>query len=899
MDGALIDFRKTRIGKLFSKALVKGRCRFCFTSIDKEFNEVARRLPDVERFTFSRDFISFKSREWIFKELLDALKDENNYIIGLQGMGGTGKTTLAKEVGKQLKISKHFKHVIDTTVSFTPDIKKIQDDIAGPLGLELKDINESDRPRKLWDRLTNGEKILLILDDVWGNLNFDDIGIPNSDTRKGCKLLVTTRSLRVCKKLACERTIQLDILDEEEAWILFKRYAGLTDISFKKILDKGHQIASECKGLPIAIASIGSSLKGELRQEVWDVALKSLQKDVSMDDVDDDLVCIYRCLKVSYDYLENQKDKELFLLCSLCVKDEEFSKEILTRFGIGVGLFGEVYDIYEDARNQAIITTRKLLDLCLLSETAKGNLEMHGLVHNAAQWIANKQIQRVNLSIKIQKSLVERDNNIKYLLCEGNLKDLFSSEFNGSKLEILILNMNMCDIEDIPISFFGGILGLRVLKLSNKRINLELPTLLLPQSINSLTNIRSILFERVDLVDISILGSLESLETLDLNHCKIDELPHEIENLKKLRLLNLEKCEIRRNNPFEVIQRCPSIEELYFRNSFNCFSQEITFPALERYHLTDGFGMMNDSLSKCVSFQQDYFSERTFQYVMQGIEVLRLESINKGWRNLMPEIVPIDQGMNDLIELHLKYYSKLQFLIDAGYNFFHIPSVFSKLVVLHLEEMENLEALCNGRISFISMNNLEELYIKGCQNLRSLFDCSLELRNLKSITLESCSKLVSVFDMSNSQSLPLLESLKISKCEQLENIIIYYTIEQMEDWSDYDNKSCCSMFPNLKVLDIHMCPQLQFILPFLSAEDCLLLEVIKISCCYKLKHIFGQHQDVKLASVKEMLIGDSPNFIDIFPESYHSSEGSSNSIFKLQTKLVSISFFCYLFMLFF
>jgi hypothetical protein len=52
--------------------------------------ELPRRLPDVERYS-SEDYISFKSRESNYKELLEALKDDNNYITGLQGMGGTGK----------------------------------------------------------------------------------------------------------------------------------------------------------------------------------------------------------------------------------------------------------------------------------------------------------------------------------------------------------------------------------------------------------------------------------------------------------------------------------------------------------------------------------------------------------------------------------------------------------------------------------------------------------------------------------------------------------------------------------------------------------------------------------------------------------------------------------------
>ncbi|KAK2406718.1 disease resistance protein [Trifolium repens] len=350
--------------------------------------ELSRPLPGVEQYS-SKDYISFKSREEKYKELLEALKDDKNYITGLQGMGGTGKTTLAIQVGKELKQSEQFAYVVVTTVSFTPDVKKIQDDIAGSLNLKWDDCNEADRPKKLWSRLTNGDKILVILDDVWDggpSLDFDAIGIPKLDNHNGCSVLVTSRSKDTFYKMDCSRIIELVLLSEEEAWNMFKRYAGISDSFPKKLIDKGRKIAKECKQLPVAISAIASSLKGhQHREQKWDRTLKSLKNPGSMGGVDRNLVGIYNCFKISYDNLMDAKVQRLFLLCSVFREDEKISIEVLTRLCIGVGLLGEDYGSYDDARNQVVEAKEKLIDSCLLLEVGEKHLRMHDLVRDAAQ----------------------------------------------------------------------------------------------------------------------------------------------------------------------------------------------------------------------------------------------------------------------------------------------------------------------------------------------------------------------------------------------------------------------------------------------------------------------------------------------------------------------------------
>ncbi|KAI9100869.1 hypothetical protein K1719_023993 [Acacia pycnantha] len=136
-----------------------------------EFDKMVRpaELPGIKYHASSKDLIDFESRKEKVKELVKVLEEGNHDMIGLQGMGGTGKTTLATQVGKKLEESKSFEKVIFVVVSNPPDVNKIRGDIARQLGLKLEERVEADHSKLLWSRISNNEKkLLIILDDVWG-----------------------------------------------------------------------------------------------------------------------------------------------------------------------------------------------------------------------------------------------------------------------------------------------------------------------------------------------------------------------------------------------------------------------------------------------------------------------------------------------------------------------------------------------------------------------------------------------------------------------------------------------------------------------------------------------------------------------------------------------------------
>ncbi|XP_054791222.1 disease resistance protein At4g27190-like [Prosopis cineraria] len=300
-----------------------------------------------------------------------------------------GKTSMAIEVGVKLEESKYHS-VILLDVSNPPDFKKIRGEIARHLNLTLEEGKEKEHSKTIWSRITNKkEKLLIILDDVWEEFDLiKDIGIPSSHQHKGCSVLIISRNLNVCEVMGCQRMIQLDMLVDKEAFNLFLIHANTSSSRLKGI---AQNIVKQCGGLPIAIVAVARALRNR-PLAIWREALKTLQNSKSMIDVNQNLTKIYKCLKLSYDNLKNEKAKKLFLICSIFPKDFEISIELLSKIGIGVGLFGEV-EKYCTTRGKVLAAIQELVDSCLLLNLQDGLVKMHDLVREVALWIADKDIQ--------------------------------------------------------------------------------------------------------------------------------------------------------------------------------------------------------------------------------------------------------------------------------------------------------------------------------------------------------------------------------------------------------------------------------------------------------------------------------------------------------------------------
>ncbi|XP_028773801.1 disease resistance protein At4g27190-like [Neltuma alba] len=518
-------------------------------------------LPGITYFS-SKEFMAFNSRKSTYNRLLEAIINGKNKMVGLYGIGGSGKTTLAKEVGKKVDELKLFDKVIMVVVSKPLNIMNIQQEIAGQIGLQLQEPTQLTKAQRLSEGLKN-KKILIILDDVWSKLKLEDIGIP---TTGGCHILLTTRLRYVCVSMDCESKIELLLLTEEEAWALFKMHANTTSVSTNEFDSIGRKIVDECKGLPIAIVTVGSTLK-EKSIHTWRSTLERLRHPPPLD-IEDDLKTPYVTLKVSYDNLSSPLAKSLFILCSMFPEDHEIHIEDLIRFGKGTLKLGERIYTMEKTRDRVLANIEKLLDSCLLMYTSKqAHVKLHDVVRDVALWTAKEKCQEVLVdNQEISEMLIGKYQSLEDTKAVSlwNLdKHLeLSKQLHFPKLEILLLQ---------PYGFIRDIEAmesLKVLALVRHGFEWELRRrdlnfCLIPQSIVSLTNLHTLCLRGKILGDVSLLGELKGLEILDLRGSLFDELPIGIVDMKMLKLLDIFGCQIEKS-PLEVIGRCEQLEELYF-----------------------------------------------------------------------------------------------------------------------------------------------------------------------------------------------------------------------------------------------------------------------------------------------------------------------------------------------
>ncbi|KAG5561085.1 hypothetical protein RHGRI_004187 [Rhododendron griersonianum] len=499
----------------------------------------------------NRDFTGFESRSVTMEEIIKALKHDHFNLIGVCGMGGVGKTTMVNEAAKRAKEENHFDEVAMAVVSKDPSLTNVQACIADMLGLKLVDRDSpmvrADLLRKRL--LQDNKKVLVLLDDIWEDFDLQAMGIPLECANKNFKLLYTSRTRHLWPDVRTKKEIPLQLLSENEAWQLFREKAG--DAADARDLHSiAKQIVNECGGLPLALVLIGGVLSTKSGREIWEGML-------------DRLICasctpanerLFSRLELSYKYLEDEEAKRLFLLCCLFKEDEDICINNLAMYGLGLSLFDGINEMGKARRRVFLIVDDLKCRYLLLDSKKEKCVRVHDVVRDMGISIASKD----KVALVSHGALSEWPKTVK---CEpysaiSVISDKITKLPEGltyPNLEFLILRCRK--LEKLPPNFFEGMGKLKVLEIGHFD---GIPTL------QSLTNLTTLSLEGFHgmLDNLSTIGDLLNLETLNFRNSGIEELPEEIGELVNLRLLDLRGTRLRRIPP-GVISRLVRLEELY------------------------------------------------------------------------------------------------------------------------------------------------------------------------------------------------------------------------------------------------------------------------------------------------------------------------------------------------
>ncbi|XP_022733499.1 uncharacterized protein LOC111287304 isoform X2 [Durio zibethinus] len=748
-------------------------------------------LQGIEFFP-SEDFMPSKSSNSTLNDIIKALNTNGVNMIGLYGMPGVGKTTLAKEVGKHAEVKELFDRVVMATMSQTPNINKIQDKFAELLGLKFKASTEEGKAGELCQRLQGAEKILIIIDDVWKEFKLQTVGIPFGVERGGCKVLLTTRLEQVCVRMNCQQKFELHILSESEAWVLFKDTAGLNDVS-SELNDVAKEVASECKGLPLAIETIGKALKGA-NLDGWQAANKRLKDSRHLDneDVSED---IYNCLKLSYDYLKRDNIRTCFLLCSLFPEDWGIEIEELVMFAIGHGLFSHIF-LIEDLRREIRQALRSLQKSGLLLRTDDDDDEryvrMHDVVRDFAHWITStgKNIFMVKEWLMEWPPSESCGSHTAISFRNSNI-NIFPEKLEFPELKILIFTGKT--LVKVPIAFVEGMKALRVLHLENVIFSLEV--------LNLVTNLRTLCLVNCELENISSVGNLKNLEILAFSNTNIYELPEELaalRGLKSLHFFSSGRKEI--NFPPNLLSRLTSLQELYVicENNVNlselnslsrltvlslkvsptrCFPENFVFPKLQSYII---FVDASVEFMRGPNFRAlqiiDPTSFSAYKELFCNVEIFALENA-MGHKNIVHIVDPegLNASLQSLKIATIRKCSELKSIFPPC-----LAQSLLHLQVLEISECDRIEQVFDfppqevGELEVRPLSNLTSLELKSLPELKWIWKGPthlVNLQSLKTMRIEGCLKLAYLFSTPLAQSLMHLEVLQISHCDSLEHVI--------------------------------------------------------------------------------------------------------------------------------
>ncbi|XP_034898984.1 putative disease resistance protein RGA1 [Populus alba] len=567
-----------------------------------------------EETEMNRSFESFsglvgrdQDKERIINLLAEPFKvgDAHPFVLPIVGMGGLGKTSLAKSVCDAENVKSHFDLKMEACVSDDFSLKQVvQKIIKSATGERCADLDGGELNKKL-EEILNGKKYLLLLDDVWNEdaekwLLLKPLLSKGAD---GSKIIVTTRSQRVAEIMGTVTAHNLSLLGQEDCLSLFYKCAfkeGQMELH-PNLVGIGKEIVAKCKQVPLAVINLGTQLYGKTDEKEW----QSVRDSEKWEEEGDGIL---PALKISYQRLPTHL-KRCFLYCSVFPKDYLFLDLLLVQFWMAHGLILQPSNPNENLEDVGLRYLRELISRCFFQDyedlIVGAGFKMHDLMHDLVSSLAqnefsiissqNHQISKTTRHLSVlnsdsffYKTLPKSPNNFhqvrSIVFADSIVGPTCKTDFEKYLLEFKHLRslelMDDSEFEAFP-ERIGALKHLRYLDFGNNVKIKRLPKSLfklynlqamvtgegleeLPKDVRYMISLRFLfLVTKQKRLPEGGIGCLKFLQTLLIFGCEnLENLCEDMQGLRSLRKLVIHHCDSLISLP-RSIKCLTTLEELF------------------------------------------------------------------------------------------------------------------------------------------------------------------------------------------------------------------------------------------------------------------------------------------------------------------------------------------------
>ncbi|ESQ39792.1 hypothetical protein EUTSA_v10001229mg, partial [Eutrema salsugineum] len=730
--------------------------------------------------TPSKDFEDFVGMEDHIAKMsvLLQLEFEEVRMVGIWGTSGIGKTSIARVLYSRLShrfqgsvfIDKAFvSRSMDIYNSANPDDYNMKLHLLESFLSEILDKKDVriNHLGVIEERLKH-QKVLIFIDDLDDQLVLDTLVGQSHWFGCGSRIIVITKDKHFLKAHGIDYIYEVCLPYNDLALEMFCRFAFKQNSPPDGLMELASEIALRAGNLPLGLKVLGSYLRGWDKED-WINLLPSL-RDTLNGKID-------RTLRLSYDGLNNKKEKAIFRHISCLFNGEKVND-------IKLLLAGSDLDVTTGLK--------ALVDKSLV-HVRENIVEMHSLLQDMG-----KEIVRAQSNEPGEREFVVDSKDICDLL----------EEDTGTK-KVLGISLDMDEIEELLIhkNAFKGMRNLFFLKIYNGKVWEEKkkmkwyipegldyfpPTLRLlrldgyplrympsnfrPENlvklqmsdskleklwdgVHSLAGLRVMDLRRSrNLEEVPDLSMANNLERLDLSFCSsLVELTSSIQYLNKLEWLDMSSCE-----KLEFVPTGINLQSLVRLNLRGCSRLKIV-PDI------------STNLSE-LNLDRTAINEFRFIFGLKKLDLLSMCEMECGklWEREQP-LTPIMTTLS--VTITRLFLSDIPSLVE-------LPSsiqTFKKLTHLNITECKNLETLVTG----IDFQYLSYLSFEGCSQLRTFPDISnnIEQLHLGRTGIEEVPWCIKKFSM--------LRSLSLEKCNNLLRVSL--NIYKLKELVEVDFSDCVAL----------------------------------------------------------------------------------------------------------